>query len=74
MRAARVPVLALGVLTACASQARADATLFVGSTTTTAARPARGVAFGGGILVVGFEFEYSDTRDDGDHIVSYRAE
>jgi hypothetical protein len=64
MRAVRTPVVALGVLMACASQARADATLFLGSTTTTAARAARGVAFGGGILAVGFEFEYSDTRED----------
>jgi hypothetical protein len=51
------------LLLASASHARADATLFLGSTSTPAARQARGFAIGGGILVLGFEFEYSDTRE-----------
>jgi hypothetical protein len=63
MRVARSLVLAAGVLLAAAPQAFADLTLFVGGTTTPAARQARGVAVGGGILAVGFEFEYSDTRE-----------
>jgi hypothetical protein len=63
MRVARPLVLAAALLLASASHARADATLFLGSTSTPAARQARGFAIGGGILVLGFEFEYSDTRE-----------
>jgi hypothetical protein len=64
MRIARSLVLAAGFVLAAAPHAFADVTIFVGSTTTPAARQARGFAFGGGILVLGFEFEYSDTRED----------
>jgi hypothetical protein len=64
MRVARSLVLAAGCLLATASHAVADVTLFIGSTSTPAARQARGVALGGGLLVLGFEFEYSDTRED----------
>ena len=65
MRVARSLVLAAGLLLAAAPHALADVTVFLGSTSTPAARQARGFAFGGGILVLGFEFEYSDTRDTG---------
>jgi hypothetical protein len=41
----------------------ADATVFLGSSTTPANRPAKGVAVGMGLLIVGFEFEYSDTSE-----------
>ena len=64
MRVARSLVLAAGVLLAAAPQAFADVTLFVGSTTTPSARQVRGFAVGGALLVLGFEFEYSDTRED----------
>ena len=64
MHAARSLILAAGLLLAAAPQAFADFTLFLGSTTTPSARQARGFAVGGGILVLGFEFEYSDTRED----------
>src|ERR1044071_6825030 len=64
MRVARSLVLAVGVLLAAAPQAFADATLFLGSTSTPSARQAKGFAIGGGILVLGFEFEYSDTEED----------
>jgi hypothetical protein len=64
MRAARALILGFGFVLAFASQARADVTLFLGSTTTPTARQVRGFAFGGGLLVLGFEFEYSDTRED----------
>jgi hypothetical protein len=64
MHAVRSLALTLGFLVVCASQARADATLFIGSATTPGARMARGFAFGGGLVVLGFEFEYSDTRED----------
>ena len=65
MRHARVfafaAVLALLLVPA---RAFADATLFVGANTSPANRTAKGVAIGMGLLVVGFEFEYSDTTDD----------
>ena len=64
MRITRTLALAAGLVLAMASHALADATLFLGSTTTPAARQVRGFAIGGGILVLGFEFEYSDTRED----------
>jgi hypothetical protein len=64
MRAVRSLVLATGLVLAAAPQAFADATIFLGSTSTPSARQARGFALGGGILVLGFEFEYSDTRED----------
>jgi len=64
MRVARSLVLAAGLLLAAAPHAVADATVFIGSTTTPNARQARGFAVGGGILAFGFEFEYSDTREE----------
>jgi opacity protein-like surface antigen len=42
----------------------ADATAFVGVNTTPANRFARGVAVGVSMIIVGFEFEYSDTAQD----------
>ena len=44
----------------------ADATVFVGSTITPANRPAIGLALGAGLLVVGFEFEFSSTGESQD--------
>ena len=64
MRVARSLALAAALLLTAAPHAFADITLFMGSATSPAARQARGFAFGGGILVLGFEFEYSDTRED----------
>ena len=46
------------------SVAAADITAFLGRTTTPSARPARGFAVGTGLLIVGFEFEYSATDED----------
>jgi opacity protein-like surface antigen len=60
---ALAPVTALIVLLT-ASAAHADATVFVGNTTTPANRAAKGFALGIGLLVVGFEFEYSSTSED----------
>ncbi|MBI3049570.1 MAG: hypothetical protein HYY76_14790 [Acidobacteria bacterium] len=54
-------VLALLLVTS--TPAFADATLFIGSATTPANRPAKGLAFGVGLLVVGFEFEFADTSE-----------
>jgi hypothetical protein len=44
--------------------ARADITAFLGTTTTPANRVVRGFGVGGGLLIIGFEFEYADTTDD----------
>jgi opacity protein-like surface antigen len=44
--------------------AYADATLFIGANTSPANRVAKGLAIGAGLLIIGFEFEYSDTTDD----------
>lgn len=46
-----------------ATPALADATLFIGSTVTPANRPAKGLALGVGLLIVGFEFEFADTGE-----------
>ena len=47
-----------------AAPARADLTAFIGANMTPANRQVRGGAFGIGLLVVGFEAEYSFTPDD----------
>ncbi len=44
--------------------AAADATAFLGATTTPSNRTARGFSVGFGVLIVGFEFEYSSTTQD----------
>jgi hypothetical protein len=54
------------LLTVAASPAFADATVFIGSTTTPSSRAAKGVALGVSVLIVGFEFEYSDTSENTD--------
>jgi hypothetical protein len=46
------------------ARAFADVTAFLGVNTSPANRQVRGAAFGGGLLVIGFEFEYADTTDD----------
>jgi hypothetical protein len=45
-------------------RARADLTAFVGVNATPANRPVTGIAVGVGVLVVGVEFEYANTRED----------
>jgi opacity protein-like surface antigen len=54
-------VIALVVL--CPSTALADATLFIGANTTPSSRWVRGGAVGVSLLIVGFEFEYSNTSE-----------
>ena len=61
--------IAVGVIAATialsAAPARADATAFIGANTSPANRQVRGFAVGLGLLVVlAFEFEYSNTTDD----------
>lgn len=56
--------LALLLLLLTPAAARADATAFVGFTPTDSSRLARGFAVGFGLLIVGFEFEYSKISED----------
>ena len=63
MRNIRSVVFALVAL-GLAAPARADVTAFLGANTTPANRQVRGLAVGGGLLVVGFEFEYASTTED----------
>jgi opacity protein-like surface antigen len=64
MRRTRVLLVGLALLCATPSKAFADATVFLGTTTTPDNRLAKGFAVGFGLLVVGFEFEYSGTSQD----------
>ena len=64
MTRVRTAILVLAALAATPVSARADITAFVGATTTPETRMARGLAFGLGFVVVGFEFEYSNTPED----------
>jgi hypothetical protein len=59
----RLPVTILALLLV-ATPAFADATLFIGSTTTPTNRAVKGAAVGVGVLIVGFEFEYASTGED----------
>lgn len=63
MRTARTLALAL-LLSAVAVPASADATVFLGATTTPANRAVKGFAVGFSLVVVGVEFEYAETGDD----------
>ena len=57
-------ILATIVVLLVPALAHADATLFIGPNTSPSNRTAKGFAIGAGLLVIGFEFEYSDTTDD----------
>lgn len=63
MRLTRLLILA-GVLLSTSAPAFADATAFIGTTTTPSNRTAKGFAVGMGLLIVGFEFEYSSTSEE----------
>jgi hypothetical protein len=63
MRIVRAIVLAAVGLAMGPATASADATLFVGANMSPANRVSRGFAIGAGLLVFGFEFEYSDTTE-----------
>ena len=61
----RLAVLALALLAAAPSIARADATAFLGRNSGGDDRSVtRGFAFGVSLLVVGFEFEYANSAED----------
>jgi hypothetical protein len=55
-------------LLAVPSTAFADITAFLGVNPTPTNRPARGFAIGAGLIIVGFEFEYSSSSDDLDEL------
>ncbi len=59
-----IAVTALALLMLAPASAFADATVFLGTTTSPSNRLAKGFAVGAGLLVIGFEFEYADTTDD----------
>lgn len=62
---ARYPVrlLLLLLMALAPSTAFADATVFLGSTMSPTNRTAKGLAIGVGLVVIGFEFEFSDTGE-----------
>lgn len=61
----RVPTIAAALLlTLLARPASADLTAFLGAATSPDARTVKGGAFGSGLLVLGFEFEYAVTDAD----------
>ena len=47
-----------------AREAAADVVLFTGKTATPSSRPVKGVAVDAVLLIIGVEFEYSDTSED----------
>jgi opacity protein-like surface antigen len=63
MRVKLLGILAVGMVLVASAPARADATLFFGSTTTPSSRLTRGFAAGVSLLIVGFEFEYANTGE-----------
>ncbi len=63
MRHIRPLVVGL-MLLGTAAPASADATAFIGTTSSPANRTAKGFALGMGLLIVGFEFEYSSTSEE----------
>lgn len=64
MRSRLAIAATLVALLAAPRPARADATLFLGATTSPENRAARGFAVGVGLLIIGFEFEYANTQED----------
>ncbi len=64
MRRVLVALSVLAVMLLVAAPAYADLTAFVGTNATPSNRPVRGFGVGLSLLVIGFEFEYSDTAAD----------
>jgi hypothetical protein len=61
--------LAVLVLAAAPAPARADATAFLGYSPSPAGHAAKGLAIGAGLVIVAFEFEYSDLSEDAENDV-----
>lgn len=64
MRLSRILPLVFILLAAASRPAHADATLFIGTTTTPTSHTTRGFAIGAGLLIVGVEFEYASASED----------
>src|SRR4051812_34130879 len=64
MKKGLVVLLALVVVTFVPAQARADATVFLGRTTSPVQNTVKGFAVSVSLLVVGFEFEYANIAED----------
>ena len=60
----RIAIAAAAVVLLTPRFASADITAFLGLTPTPENRAVRGLAFGFGLLIVGFEFEYSNAVED----------
>jgi opacity protein-like surface antigen len=56
--------IAAAIVVCSSAPAFADATAFLGANTTPSSRMTKGLAFGVGFTILGFEGEYSDTSDD----------
>ena len=63
-RRLRIGTLVVGALMAWPTTAAADLTAFLGLTSTPDARLARGIAAGGGLVIVGFETELARVSED----------
>jgi len=61
---AGLPALVAILLAMHPARAFADITGFIGANTTPANRVTRGLSGGAGLLIIGFEFEYSNTTED----------
>jgi opacity protein-like surface antigen len=64
MRRVFVGLFVLVLLLCVAAPADADLTAFIGTNATPSNRPVKGFGVGLSLLVLGFEFEYSDTAED----------
>jgi opacity protein-like surface antigen len=64
MRLSRFLPLLFLLLAVSSRPAFADATLFIGTTTTPSSHTTKGFALGVGLVIVGVEFEYASTAED----------
>ena len=64
MRPLLISACLVALILGSAAPADADLTAFVGANATPSNRPVRGFGVGLSLLVVGFEFEFSDTKAD----------
>jgi opacity protein-like surface antigen len=58
------PLIIAALLACTATPVFADATIFIGTNSTPSNRQVKGFAFGLGLLVVAFEFEYSSSSEE----------
>ena len=64
VKTAQAAAIAALVSLAAAAPARADATAFIGANTTPSNRAVKGLSFGTGLLILGFEVEYARTTGE----------